>query len=160
VPSERIPFEPGRENEILLQVITLLSDMAKSNAKNVSSAAISGPNTLVLMFPKSYHFSKQFFDRSPEQLKRVEKAIEQVVGKPVQASLAVDETDASANGLTRESTQKIPPELPRQGSLPEAAATEQTSSGALQDPLVQRAIIVFGARVVKTERAVAPPVVE
>ena len=150
VPRDLIPFEPGRENEILAQVLLLLSDMAKSNAKNVSSAAISGPNTLVLMFPKSYHFSKQFFDKSPEQLKRVEKAIEQVVGRPIQASLAVDESKV----IVRE----IRPDSSARDTRPESESVEQKSSGAERDPLVQRALAVFGATLVKTESAIAAPV--
>src|SRR6185369_15184376 len=78
VPSiPQIPFEPGRENEIWAQVITLLSDMTKAHAKNVASVAISGPNQLVLTFPKSYHLSKSNFDRSPDQVRRIEAALEQ-----------------------------------------------------------------------------------
>ena len=150
VPKELIPFEAGRESDILSQVLLLLSDMAKSNAKNVSSAAISGPNTLVLKFPKSYSFSKQFFDRSPDQLKRVEKAIEQVVGRPVQASLAVDESTVQV----RENR----PVSPVQESRPEPETAAETASDAARDPLVQRAISVFGARVVRKDRGVAPPV--
>ncbi len=149
VPKELIPFEAGRESDILSQVLLLLSDMAKSNAKNVSSAAISGPNTLVLTFPKSYHFSKQFFDKSPEQLKRVEKAIEQVVGRPVQASLAVDESNAQAPEIRIDS--------PARESRPDAEPRQQQLAEAERDVLVQRALSVFGATVVKTERGVAPP---
>jgi hypothetical protein len=150
VPRELIPFEAGRESDILAQVLLLLSDMVKSNAKNVSSAAISGPNTLVLKFPKSYSFSKQFFDRSPDQLKRVEQAIEQVVGRRIQASLAVDESIAQV----RESK----PVTRVQESRPEAETAAETASDAERDPLVQRAISVFGARVVRKDRGAAPPV--
>jgi hypothetical protein len=165
VPRAGIPFEAGRENEILSQVLLLLSDMAKSNAKNASSAAISGPNTLVLKFPKSYHFSKQFFDKSPDQLKRVEKAIEQVVGRPVLVSLAVDEVNAPvrelakdvAQEISREAPRPIRPALPAGDNRPEAVTASETSD-AQQDALVQRAISVFEARVVKTERGVAPPI--
>ena len=149
VPFELIPFEPGRENEILAQVLLLLSDMAKSNAKNVSYAAISGPNTLVLTFPKSYHFSKQFFDRSPEQLKRVEKAIERVVGRPVQARLAVDESKVPARDIRPDSSLRE--------SRTDTKPAEKKSTEAERDPLVQRAITVFGATVVKTESGIAPP---
>lgn len=150
VPKELIPFEPGRENEIMAQVLLLLSDMSKSNAKNVSHTAISGPNTLVLKFPKSYSFSKQFFDRSPDQLKRVEKAIEQVVGRPVQAILAVDEAKSVA--------QETRPDLSEREAQTDTETAAKTPGEAERDVLVQRAISVFGAVVVKTERGVAPPV--
>jgi len=166
VPGVRIPLEPGRENEILSQVLSLLSDMAKSNAKNASSVAISGPNTLVLKFPKSYHFSKQFFDKSPDQLKRVEKAVEQVVGRPVQVSLAVDESTAVVREPARETNQEKRPEAapvvrPAVSAGENRGVTvngDDQATDAERDPLVQRAISVFAARVVKTERGTAPPV--
>jgi DNA polymerase-3 subunit gamma/tau len=139
-PPVAISFEPGRENDILAQVLLLLTDMAKSNAKNVSSAAISGPNSLVLTFPKGYHFNKQFFDRSPEQFSRVEKAVERVVGRPIRVSLAVDESNSS----TQEPTDHQ--------SKPQPAANDPQS--AEQDSLVQRALTVLDAKLVKTETIV------
>jgi len=136
--TETIPLDVGRESEILSQVISLLSDMAKSHAKNVCRTAILGPNTLVLTFPKSYHLSKQYFERSPEQLKRVEKAFERVVGRPIRINLAVDESIPNPR-----------PAEPGGGSPVEEV--EQKPSDSDRDPLVQRAISVFGATVIKVE---------
>jgi DNA polymerase-3 subunit gamma/tau len=145
-PSVAISFEPGRENDILAQTLLLLTDMAKSNAKNVSSAAISGPNSLVLTFPKGYHFNKQFFDRSPEQFSRVEKAVERVVGRPIRVSLAVDESNSSTQETC---SQESPTD---QQSKPQPAADDPQS--AEQDSLVQRALTVLDAKLVKTETIV------
>ncbi len=140
---ETIPFESGREPEIWTQVLTLLSDMTKTNAKNVSRPAISGPNTLVLTFPKSYHLSKQYLERSPEHLGRVEKALETVVGRSIRVTLAVDDSATAA----RENPIKKPVEQSNSSTK-----TPEPSS----DPLVQRAMAVFGAIVIKTESGVGP----
>jgi DNA polymerase-3 subunit gamma/tau len=137
---ETVPLEAGRESQILAQVISLLSDMAKSHAKNVCRTAILGPNTLVLTFPKSYHLSKQYFERSPEQLGRVEKAFERVVGRPIRVNLAVDESI-------------VPPEPQKLERGRPGDEGELKPSEAERDPLVQRAIAVFGASVVKVESA-------
>jgi DNA polymerase-3 subunit gamma/tau len=141
--SERIPFEHGREGEIWLQVIALLSDMARSNARNVCATAISGPNSLVLTFPASYDFSKQYFERSSEQLAKIERALEQVVGRPIKVSLAVDES--------------IPPvRLAPAPSAPQAGQGERLAADGTRDPLVQRALSVFGATVVRVESGTGP----
>jgi hypothetical protein len=131
-------LEAGRESDILSQVISTLSDLAKSHAKNVCRSAILGPNTLVLTFPKSYHLSKQYFERSSEQLGRLEKAFEQVVGRPVRINLAVDES--------------LPvPRPPESSTGGQEEAGERKQPDVDRDPLVQRAISVFGATVVKVE---------
>jgi DNA polymerase III subunit gamma/tau len=140
--QEIIPFEPGREAEIWSQVVVNLSDMAKTSAKNVSRTAISGPNSLVLMFPKRYHLSKQYLERSNDQVLRIEKVLERVVGRPVKINLADD--DAA-------------PEVVRAPVKPEPVVRRQEKApDPANDVLVQRAVSVFGATVVKVETAVAP----
>jgi DNA polymerase-3 subunit gamma/tau len=130
-----IPFEAGREGDIWSQTLALLSDMSRTNAKNVCRTAISGPNTLVLTFPKSYHFSKQYFERSPEQLGRIEKALEQVVGQPIRVNLTVDESI---------------PDLPSASANVPSPVDQKVDANC--DPLVQRALSVFGAAVIRVER--------
>jgi DNA polymerase-3 subunit gamma/tau len=140
-PVATMPFEPGREAQIWTQVLAILSDMTKTHAKNVSRAAISGPNTLVLMFPKGYHLSKQYLERSPEQIRRIENALEHVVGAAIRVSLAEDDRESSA---PREPRKEAP--LANANNAPEPE----------RDALVRRAMSVFGATVVKTESGVAP----
>ena len=111
--------------------------MVKSKARNVSQIAITGPNHLVLTFPRSYHFSKEYFERSPEHLGKVEKALEQVVGKPVRVALKVDET-----------VLEKAPAAPSASRETNRAKPSGTADG---DPLVQRALSVFGATVVRVE---------
>ena len=136
--SNLIPFQRGREAEIWSQVNSLLTDMAKSNAKNVSAAAICGPNSLVLTFPASYDFSRQYFERSSEQLAKIERAVERVVGRPIKVSLVIDESIAAV----------APPAAP---AAPAAGPAVRTPADGSRDPLVQRAISVFGATVVRVE---------
>jgi DNA polymerase-3 subunit gamma/tau len=141
--SQPIPFEIGREGDIWSQVTLLLTDMAKSNAKNVSRSAISGPNTLVLMFPRSYDLSRQYFERSSEQLGKIERALERVVGRPIKVSLAVDESVSPVRASQSPTTSKR--------EVAEAKAADGSC-----DPLVQRALSVFGATVVRIETGPLP----
>ncbi len=138
-PAIQIPFETGRESEIWSQTLTMLPDMSRTNARNVCRTAISGPNILVLTFPKSYHFSKQYFERSPEQLGRIEKALERVVGQPIRVSLAVDESLSESPAQTT--------------GTPGQSGQQVVDPGS--DPLVQRAVSVFGATVIRVESATA-----
>ena len=143
IPENFIPFEEGRESEIWTQTLTLLSDMSKSNAKNVRRTAISGPNTLVLTFPASYHLSKQYFERSPEQLGKIERALERVVGRPIRVSLIVDES--------------VPQSLaPSAAASDFEAEAERKVVDAGRDPLVQRALSVFEATVIRVESGTSP----
>lgn len=133
-----IPLEPGNENNILTQLISQLSDMAKSHARNIASIAISGPNQLVLSFPKSYHLSKQHLER-PDQLARLEKTLETIVGKPVRVTFRVLEPAEAA-----------PESLP----TPAVVREEQQNrrGDAANDPLVKKAMSEFGATVVRVEQ--------
>jgi DNA polymerase-3 subunit gamma/tau len=138
----QIPLEVGRENEIWAQVIALLSDMTKSHAKNVASVATSGPNQLVLTFPKSYHLSKSHFDRSPDQLRRIEAAVEQVTGTAVRVLLNLSQAEAApvAEPETRMTR----------------GEAERRHQEAENDPLVQRALAAFGATLVRVEMGASP----
>jgi len=89
-----------------------------------------------LAFPRSYHFSKEYFERSPEHVGKVEKALERVVGNPVRVQLTIDEgaIETSPTPSAAEPMNRFKP-----------------SADAERDPLVQRAISVFGATVVRVE---------
>ncbi|MGQ0633712.1 MAG: DNA polymerase III subunit gamma/tau [Planctomycetaceae bacterium] len=134
-PAVICPFEAGREGLFWPQVICLLDDRTGNYARNASRIAISGPNQLVLTFPKSYHLSKQYLER-PEPLKRMEDALRKVVGRPVRIGLAVDESEAVAADAGG-------------GRVGEIARGPVTGSG---DLLVQRALAAFGATVVRVDR--------
>jgi hypothetical protein len=135
-----IPFEFGKESEIWSQVISSLTDMTRSHARNVSRAAISGPNQLVLTIPKSYHLSKQYFERSPDQLGKLEAAVESAVGRRIALRFEVDDSSPAT-----ESTAEPRPGRPE---------FEKKISEASRDPLVQKAIAAFGATIVRVEQGI------
>jgi len=136
VPAPTFPLEPGFEMDILAQVISNLSDMTKSHAKNITHLAISGPNHVVFTIPRSYHLSKQYLER-PDQLGRLEKLVTRIVGRSVRVVLAVDE---SINAPSE--------------AIPSAPKAGQSVEGGMRrldlehDPFVQKVIAVFGAKVI------------
>jgi DNA polymerase III subunit gamma/tau len=138
VPSiPKLNFEPGNEMEIWAQAVSLLSSMTKSHAKNVSSAAISGPNQLVLTFPKSYDLSRQNFERSPDQVRLLQEAVEQVVGRPVRIVLATAVPGPEPGNEPKPTTSR--PEI------------DQRKPDAANDQFVQKALAVFDATVVRVD---------
>lgn len=136
VANPTLPLAPGNEIDILSQLISGLSDMTKSHAKNITGLAISGPNHVVLAFPKSYHLSKQYLDR-PEQIGKLEKVLGGIVGKTVRVVLAVDESAVAAS-------QPGAPSASQPAATPAGGARR---TGAEQDAFVQKVISVFGARI-------------
>lgn len=128
-----IPLESGCEAAILAELLDSLKDMSKNYVKHVSSVAISGPNKLVFTFPKSYHSSKQYLERS-EQVARLEQVLGKIVGKPVRVSFVIDESAQEVH-ISDSSATPVEP-----------AASKRTDPG--KDPFVRKVISVFGATVV------------
>lgn len=96
------------------------------------SSATSGPNSLDVLFPASYHFSKQYCER-PEVLARLERAAAELAGRPVRIRFvteAAPSESAMDNNIRREPQRSVP-EKP--------------------DDFVEEALAVFGATVVKIE---------
>ncbi|RPI89061.1 MAG: DNA polymerase III subunit gamma/tau [Planctomycetaceae bacterium] len=136
-PRPTIALEPGNESEIMAQVMMLLPDMMRSHVRGASRTAISGPNQLVLTLPKRYHLSKTYFERSPEQLARLQGAVEQVVGCPVRVHIELDATpeettETASKSVDREAVRRTPAAEP--------------------DVFVQRALAAFGATIVRVDR--------
>jgi DNA polymerase-3 subunit gamma/tau len=137
--SPPVAFEPGNESAVWSKVLGRLTDMTHTHAKNISRAAITGPNSLVLAFSKRYHLSKTHFERS-DQLSRLEKLVTGVVGRPIRISLVMED----------QAEQPVP--TPK-SSASSPARDPKTSS----DPFVQQALAVFGASIIKQEKIVPPP---
>jgi len=95
------------------------------------------------MFPRSYDLSRQYFERSSEQLGRIERALERVVGRPIKVSLAVDDSVPTVRNSQPPAASK-------------AEAVEAKPTDGSRDALVQRALAVFGATVVRVETASLP----
>ena len=109
--------------------------MLKANASQASGIAISGPNSLEILFPKSYYLSKQYCDRA-EPMARLQKVVEAVTGQKVRISTRL----ADEESVSHEANQPNPsPPVADEAVRPE------------DDPLVRQVIDVFGAKVVKVE---------
>ena len=104
-----IPFEAGRENEIWTQMLARLPLMSQSPARSVSSAAISGPNQLVLTFPTRYY--RDSFERLCP-LAKLEEAARLVTGRALRVMLIVDEKPVSEMVSDSSTTQNAEPERP------------------------------------------------
>ena len=131
--SALIPLESGREHDILTQMVSNLTDVTKSYAKNIHSLAISGPNQVVLSIPKRYHLSKTFLDR-PDPLGRLEKTIAGIVGKSVRLLIVLDETtpEAAPSHLAEQRPQVNP-----------------RPSESNQDSFLNKVISVFEAKIIQ-----------
>ncbi|HUG90348.1 MAG TPA: hypothetical protein VML55_05925, partial [Planctomycetaceae bacterium] len=99
------------------------------------SSAISGPNSLDVLFPASYHFSKQYCERA-EVLARLEQAASDIAGRPIRIRFLTESGPAEAQPETASREPKRPvPENP--------------------DEFVEQALSLFGASVVKVESLAA-----
>ncbi|MBW3540493.1 MAG: DNA polymerase III subunit gamma/tau [Planctomycetes bacterium] len=124
------PLEAGTENGLWTEVLSRLDDRLRGHARVAGRVATSGPNLLDVIFPSSYHFSKQYCEQ-PEVLARLERIATEVAGRPVRIRCLLDEDESPANG---------------------ADADESSAPvDALPDEFVEEAMAVFGGRVVKVE---------
>jgi DNA polymerase III subunit gamma/tau len=107
-----------------------------SHAEHAIPQAIIAPNRLVLGFRQSYNYAKSFCER-PEQVARLEKALQAAAGVPLTISF---ETLADLPEQKQESTAQ-----PRRSSGAELLQEK------MQEPLVRRAAELFGAHPMKVE---------
>ena len=141
-PIEHVAFQAGSERALWSQVVSHIDDMLKDHAKVVSDLAISGPNQLDLMFPRSYHFSKQYCER-PEICSRLEALAAQVAGQPVRLAFRLIETETESNSAV---------------DSPAEPETSTTKPGELTcDEFVEQAKSVFGAELIRADRIQPPP---
>ena len=97
VSGPTVPLEPGRESELLSQIIARAADPQLSVVQRTLSIAILGPNQLVMVFPRQYHLAVASLDR-PEILGRLERLVQGIVGNPVRVKLRVDEGPGAEDG--------------------------------------------------------------
>ncbi len=132
-PESSLDFRPGAETAFWAQVIAELGDDIGKNFRKVVRTAISGPNRLELVFPKSYLFAKQFCEKV-EVRGRLEEVVFRLAGKPVQVAFSV--------------TDDIPPDAPTTRT---AAPTRRLDLSTNGDPYVDKAIELFNAKIMKKE---------
>jgi DNA polymerase III subunit gamma/tau len=127
-----VPFTAQNAVEIWNAALGLLSGMAVEQAKQFDSIAIPAPNRLVVRFKPRYAMFKAACER-PEQAAKFEQALAEVTGQRIRVEfgVTVDEADEPmpAAAATR------------------AASPHQRRLEIMQNPLVSRAVELFGAQV-------------
>lgn len=139
-PPQPAGLRPGSEGNVWAQVKSQIQDLLKTHVQAVSSVAISGPNELDLIFPKSYHFSKQYCEQ-PAQLGRLERLLEDVVGTKVRIRLRVVDDAA-------------PPPEPKAAT---GVVNRRRIPDVIEDPFVQQVMTTFNATVVRIENVGGSP---
>lgn len=129
--------EKGLTNENLKAVwaeaMQQLPDQHQNQLRNASKIAISGPNRLEILFPKSYALSRRFCER-PDSCKRLADAIRQVCGQTLDCQVGVDESaPVSAT--------------PTPAAAPKRQLERRKTSVVDGDPFVQVAVEIFGGKV-------------
>lgn len=131
----------GTEQQVWSEIVSRMDEQHRSYLHCIGSVAISGPNRLVLTFPKRYHFNKHYCER-PDILGQLERLASQVTGQTIRISLATAEDEAAGSVE----------------SPPAASRTSRRRPQDVDDPFVQQAESVFGATIVDVrEIADAPP---
>lgn len=132
------PAQPKREfstenwPEIWSEVLLRFNDASRNHLVKSSSQAISGPNSLEIVFPRTYSLSKTYVNR-PDLLKRIADAILDLTG--VQVSCRVSE-DLSSPAPVVEATRPAVQEV-----------ESRKKSSVDDDPFVQQAVEIFSAKV-------------
>jgi len=147
-PVTEIEFEPGRETEILSQLVSRLStkDGLRDHLAKVSNVAIFGPNHLEIVFPSQYHLCKGFVEK-PETLGRVEKLAGELAGRPVRVTCRLDDRVAESP----------PPRAKPAAASSPAGATDRTNGPPINDPYAEKVRSVFGATIKSVENISAGP---
>jgi DNA polymerase III subunit gamma/tau len=119
--------------EIWNRVLGCLSGMVVEYAKQFDSIAVPASDRLVVWFKPSYAICKTMCER-PDQLTRFEQALAEVTGRRIRVSfaLAADQPDESQAAA----------------ATAKAVSPHQRRLDVMQNPLVQRAVDLFGAQVV------------
>ena len=129
-----ISLERGKEQEFWSEVYAKLTDMTKSQVRKATSVAISGPNALLLRFPKRYYLAKESLERGRD-LKTIEEIASTLAGRPIRVQLEVDPT--------------LDAQLP---AASESSASDNDSRVVTcAHPLVEAAVRVLGAKLIRSE---------
>jgi DNA polymerase-3 subunit gamma/tau len=133
-----VEFVPGNESKFWTEVLAQIPGMLRDNAKRGQPSAISGPNQLVISFPKSYDLNRTYCERV-DNSSRLEKIATAVARRPVRIVLKSVDTP-----VANEEMIAVTPAASRKIEVPRKAE-------AIRDPLVQKALAEFGGTVVKIE---------
>jgi DNA polymerase-3 subunit gamma/tau len=137
VGTPRIELTPESAEAFWSQLLLNTSDTIAAQLKNASQTAISGPNSLEIVFPAGYSFSKTYCERS-ETLKRIESTASQLAGNPIRIVIRGEQSTAA--------TAKPTP------IAPQPALRNRQLEAVRQDPFVQQVLSVFGGSVVEVRQ--------
>ncbi len=132
-----VPLQSDSVDAFWAQLLVRIPDTLAKHLKNATQVAISGPNALEIVFPKSYLLSKQYCER-PETLARLQAFAADLAGHPVECQARFDETRAA----------NVP-------SRPMQPGERRPGEVLAADPFVQQVLAVFGGSVVDVRPASA-----
>ena len=133
LPESSFEFRSGAETAFWAQVLTDLGDDVGKHFRKVARTAISGPNRLELVFPKSYLFAKQVCEKV-EVRSRLEEVVFRLAGKPVQIVFSVTDDTQTDEPIAK--------------SAPPTRRLDLSTNG---DPYVDKAIEIFNAKIMKKD---------
>ncbi|SFH71300.1 DNA polymerase III subunit gamma/tau [Planctomicrobium piriforme] len=145
-PVSQVSFTESNLPDFWQSLLANVPDGLSGHLKNATRQAISGPNRLEILFPKSYLFSKQFCERA-EPLKKLVSVAREMAGQAIECRFAVDHS--------AEVAVRTPSRVDR------PALVERMKASAVEtDPFVQQAVAIFGGQVVEVRpmREEAPAV--
>lgn len=131
-PGSQIALSTDTVGTFAAELLTILPEVMASHLKNATFAAISGPNSLDLRFPKSYGFSRMYCSKA-ENLKRLQQYVDELAGTPVHIRIS---EDASA----------VAPAAPV--AAKPAMAERRRPTSVEGDVFVQQAVAILNATVV------------
>ncbi|MFN4261532.1 MAG: DNA polymerase III subunit gamma/tau [Gemmataceae bacterium] len=121
------------------EVLAQLGKLHASNLEKAGLPAILGPNTLVLRFSAEYNHQREMC-QAPERVQRVEQTLQKLTGRPWHLRLEGGTTPiTSPSSITQTVAHSPPADQP----LPRHEAE--------QAPLIQRAVEVLGANLVRVD---------
>lgn len=126
------PWNEATLQDIWEELVSGVGMRIASLVEHAERQATSGPDCLLLRFPVRYNRDAEEL-RDPERLKRIEAVLAELTGRPVAVRVTVAESD-SANVTERRTVRPLNPRVK-----------------ALENPLVRRAVDLFGAQFYKAD---------
>jgi DNA polymerase III subunit gamma/tau len=130
---EPLEFVPENSDAFFSQLVLNSKDATANQLKRASKAAIFGPNTLDLTFPKSYVFSKNYCERA-ETINTLRALASKLAGRSIDITIRLDESSEPR---------------PAVRSVKEPQSTRRSPTAATDDALVNAALSTFGGSVIE-----------
>jgi DNA polymerase-3 subunit gamma/tau len=130
-PADYIELRPASADAIFAQLLENMDDTTRKQLQHADVSAIFGPNRLDLTFPLSYHFCKLQCEK-PEVVTRLQQAVESIVGKKTRIVFHLSEEK-------------------REAPVVDPTTTLDQPSLCDTDDYVQKAVDLFGGKLVKVE---------